>query len=394
MSLVPVYGEDALEEDGTGEGSDNQIKISPSAARLARISTVEVVRRHLSKKIRASATIEYDETRTAQIAARVGGRVEELFADFTGMKIEKGERLASIYSPELISAQREYLLARGTALSSSARRKLALWGITGSQIEYLEEKGEVVENLDIHAPIKGTIIHRDISEGSYVKEGDPLFHIADITSVWAVADIFEDDIGLVKEGMEALVESDAASGEVRKGRIIFIEPYLDRATRSVKIRLGIDNFNEALKPGMYAIVEVLVPLTGSGGAGGEISDDMNSGRGGDGAAMAGDHAHGHHGMEGGAGPGVLTVPKSAVIDTGTRTVAFVEKEEGVYLIRRVKVGTSAEGYYVVLGGLAEGERVVEKGSFLIDSQASLTGRAEEIYGGALGKESGGHEHQH
>lgn len=387
MGLVPVYGEEAAPTGGPAEEGDIEIRISPAAARLARIRTAEARRRDLSRVIRATAVIEYDETRTAMIAARFGGRVERLFADFTGKRIAVGEKLASIYSPELVSAQREYLLARGSSLSAAAGRKLSLWGMTGSQIEALEERGDVGENVDIHSPAGGTIIHRYIAEGSYVSEGDPMFHISDISRVWVVADVFENAIGLISEGMEARVECEAFPGESWTGNISFIEPYLDRDTRSVKVRVEIDNTDEALKPGMYAVAEIRVPIAG------EAEDkemDMYMGAA-DGATVSAHEGHGAGKIE---GKGVLSVPASSVIDTGTRTVVFVEKEEGVYVLRRVVTGPRAQGFYVVLEGLAEGERVVERGSFLIDSQASLTGMAEEVYGGALGKESekAGHRH--
>ncbi|MBD3180336.1 MAG: HlyD family efflux transporter periplasmic adaptor subunit, partial [Candidatus Latescibacteria bacterium] len=377
MDLVPVYVE---REKGAGKQDEIRIAISPAAARLARISTVEVSRRNLVKLVRAPALVEYDETGESVISARVGGRVEKLYADYTGMTISGGDPLALLYSPELISAQKEFLLASGSDMSGSARRKLLLWGITEQQIEELSERGDVQETLLIHASSSGTLVHSYIREGSYVREGDPLFHIADLSTVWVMADLFENDMNLIQEGLTAEIEFEALPGESIKGRISFMEPFLSGSLRSLKVRVEVDNRDNLLKPGMLAAMNIEVPLRGSKGM----------------AASTADHSEhsGHAAGVDNSGMGVLAVPKSAVVNTGTRSVAFVQEREGVYLLRNVTLGSSSDGYYVILDGLAEGERVVEKGSFLIDSQSRLTGQAEEVYGGALGKESESDGHRH
>ena len=382
MDLVPVYAE--LEKEA-GKQEEIRITISPAAARLARVSTVEVSRRNLVKLVRAPALVEYDETGESVISARVGGRVEKLYADYTGMTISIGDPLALLYSPELISAQKEFLLASGSDLSGSARRKLLLWGITEKQIEELSGRGDIQETLLIHAPSTGTLVHSYIREGGYVREGDPLFHIADLSTVWVMADLFENDIDLVQEGLTVEIEFEALPGESIKGRISFMEPFLTGSLRSLKVRVEVKNINNKLRPGMLAAMNIEVPLSGSKDRAAAAAKQMEAGHSG----------HSDHGAGGDdVGTGVLAVPKSAVVNTGTRSVAFVQKEEGVYLLRNVTLGSSSDGYYVILDGLAEGERVVEKGSFLIDSQSRLTGQAEEVYGGALGKESesGGHRH--
>lgn len=398
MDLVPVFSE--VEEDSaeTVMNEEVQIRISSAAARLARVSTAEVTRRKLVKSIRAPAVIDYDETRNAVISARFGGRVEKLYADYVGIKIEKGDSLALVYSPELISAQKELLLASDPDLYASARRKLLLWGITESQIRELTKRGEIRETLLLHATASGTLIHTEIREGSYMKEGDPLFHISDISRVWAVADLFEDEMELVREGMKVRLEMESLPGESIEGSVSFIEPFVTNRPRSVKVRAEFDNRGGLLRPGMYATMNIDVPLNGSsrssGGNGMDMdhSDHLTRTDKREDASVIKEHAHGGEAAD--MQSGVLSVPRSAVINTGTRTVAFVEKKEGIYLLRNLTLGRSAEGYYVILDGLEEGERVVEKGSFLIDSQSRLTGQAEEVYGGALGKESGSREHIH
>lgn len=398
MALVPVARE-AEAESVPVEGREAvELRLSPDAIRLARISTVEVALRRLAKVVRSVGEVGYDETRMAVISARVGGRIEKLYADFTGKEFHAGEPLALLYSPELLSAQQEYLLAKGTGLEAPARRKLLLWGITEEQIMNLDQRREPNTMLVIHAPIGGTIVHKNVIEGAYVKEGDPLFHIADLSRVWITASVFEKDLGLIKIHQEALIASEARPGEEFGGHISFIDPFIDRATRSATIRIEMDNPERRLLPGLYVDVEIRAPLTAAGepghvrAAGAEHGEEQ--GRTGGAGEKEAVHGHGAHAQ----GEGVLAVPRSAVINTGKRTVAYVEVGEGRYAMREIVLGPLAEGFYVVLDGLMEGERVVEQGSFLLDSQTQLTGRAEEIYGGALGKESGeeaaprGHRH--
>jgi Cu(I)/Ag(I) efflux system membrane fusion protein len=357
MALVPVYREAHDEKTEQAE-----LRISPDAARLARIKTTEVVRTEISKEIRASGEVAYDETRAASITARVGGRIEKLYADFTGKYFERGAKLALIYSPALVSAQKEFLLAKGTDLETAARIKLLQWGFSKDQITDLDTRGSIRENVAIHAPIGGTITHLGVLEGDYVNEGDVLFHIADLSRVWIIADIFEHELTHIHRGDEAVVAPFSSPGERLKGSVTFINPYIDSATRSAKVRIEMPNPHGMLLPGMHVTVAIASPLGG---------DD-------------------------GAGP--LAVPRSAVINTGRRTVAFVELEPGRYSLREVRIGTMTGDYYTILSGLAEGEWVVDRGSFLLDSQTQLTGEAEEIYGGALEKKSkeadahSGHRH--
>jgi Cu(I)/Ag(I) efflux system membrane fusion protein len=359
MKLVPVY----KEPDVPGTAKEIELVIGPNAARLARIATVKVERRKLSKMIRAAGEIAYDETRLAVIAARVGGRIDKLYVEYAGMEFPAGAPLAQIYSPELISAQKEYLLALNSGLAPAAREKLLLWGITERQIEDLEQRGTAETRMTMHAPIGGTIVEKKVVEGEYVTEGQTLFLMADLSRVWIIAAVFENDIGAIRVGQEAAVTSESHPGETFTGHVTFIDPSIEEATRTGDVRIEIDNTNRLFVPGMYVDVEIRHQIPRS-----EITAIDQTGR------PAG-------------GEGVLVVPRSAVINTGTRSIAFVEIEAGRYQLRQVKLGPMAAGYYVVLDGLSEGEQVVARGSFLLDSQTQLTGEAEEIYGGALGKES-------
>ena len=369
MDLVPVYVQPA---GAVPEGASKAVElvIGTDAARLARIRTVEVARRMLSKTIRAAGRVIYDETSLAVVSARVGGRIEHLYADYTGKEFSAGEPIAAIYSPELLSAQKEFILARGSTLEPAAREKLRLWGITEKQISELAGRGEPWTELTVHAPTGGTVIHKNIMEGAYVREGEPLVHLADLDRVWIVADVFEHDLDAVATGQHAIISPEARPGQTFDGEVTFIEPVLDTKTRSAKIRIETGNKDRALMPGMFVRVEIHIPIM--------PADSHET-----------ETAHGTmHTQETVEHDGVLAVPRSAVINTGTRTVAFVEIAPGRYELRRVRIGPMAEGFYVILDGLREGERVVERGSFLLDSQTQLTGEAEEVYGGAIGKESG------
>ncbi len=201
-----------------------------------------------------------------------------------------------------------------------------------------------------------------------MEPGRDILHIADLSRLWVLADIFENDISFVRVGQDARISIDALRGEEFASKVSFVEPVTNRSTRSTRIRLEIDNRNAMLKPGMFARVRIDAPL---------------------GRMRAGGEGHGAHA----GGRGVLVVPRGAIVNTGRRTVAFVETGPGRYVMRNVEIGAVAGDHYVVLDGLSEGERVVERGSFLLDSQARLTGQAEEVYGGALGKESGKGEPQ-
>lgn len=397
MDLVPVY-EQPKEPEQAGEAKAVELVISPDAARLTRIRTVEVTRRELAKTIRAAGRISYDETRLAAVSARFGGRIEKLYADYTGKEFAAGEPLASIYSPELLSAQKEFILARGSALEPAAREKLRLWGITEAQIVELARRGEPWTALTIYAPIGGTVIHKNIVEGDYVKVGDPLVHLADLDRVWIVADIFEHDFDAVVIGRHVIISSETRPGETFDGTVMFIEPFLDTKTRSAKIRIEADNADRALRPGMFVRVEIHSPIVPTSRRETmipdeskhrhTIADDDHDARDATGHNGHAEHDHDMIPSEASEPGGILAVPRSAIINTGARTVAFVEIEPGRYELRRVRIGPMAEGYYVILDGLAEGERVVERGSFLLDSQTRLTGEAEEVYGGAIGKERG------
>jgi Cu(I)/Ag(I) efflux system membrane fusion protein len=324
------------------------VKVSPRIIQILGVKSVPVKTRKLIKEIRTVGRIEYDERKVKVVSAWIGGRIERLFVDFTGVYVNKGDPLLSIYSPNLVSTQQEYLLALETlekvkeshilesvesakSLVKAAKRRLLLWGITEDQIKELEEKREVSTHITIYAPVSGTVIHKGVSEGQYVKEGSYLYKIADLSTLWMFADIYEYEFSGVKVGQKVSITTPAYPGKTFYGTVDFVDPFMDRKTRTIKVRCNIPNLDNKLKPGMYANV-VLKTVVGKN---------------------------------------VLAVPANAVIHSGKRKVVLIDKGEGRFVPKEVKLGQEVEDYYQVLSGLEKGEKVVTSANFLIDSESSL-----------------------
>ena len=374
MNLVPVY-EQAPEGEVSETSGSTRIKLSPREVRLADVRTDMVRVRSLHKNIRVVGKVTYDERRLAHVAAWVGGRVDRLFVNFTGAEVVKGQPLLQIYSPDLVTTQEEYLLALETldkvqnsripdtmegarSLVRAARKRLLLWGISEQQVAELDRNREAGTHVTIYAPIGGTVIKKKVREGMYVKEGHTLFDIADLSMVWVYADIYEHDLSWIEAGQKAMVTFGAYPGEIFHGTITFVDPFLNPKTRSVRVRIELSNLDGRFKPEMFADVDVRVPT-------GEI----------------------------------LTVPKTAVLDTGPRKIAYLDRGDGQFVGVEVKIGPVAEGYYSVLSGLSPGDRVVTTANFLIDSQTQLLTGASAMYGGAKEVKEGetpapaiGHQH--
>jgi Cu(I)/Ag(I) efflux system membrane fusion protein len=358
-------------EHGAGGKSEEHIshgvRLAPEVAVRSGVRTEPVEHRTLVREIHTVGEITYDERRVKVVSAWVGGRVDKLYVDFTGVKVKKGDPLAELYSPELLSTQEEYLLALKTKkeimalgtkeaarsainLANAARERLFLWGITKEQIARLEKTGKVSTHMTIHAPIEGIVIHKQVLEGQYVKTGDHLYTIAELSVVWALADIYEYELDWVKVGQEASISTPTCPGVPFAGKVSFIDPFLNVKTRSVKVRMDVVNPECLLKPGMFVDARLKVPY-----------DDKQ----------------------------VLAIPYTSVLDTGVRRVVYVEMSEGEFMPVEVRVGPRAGKYLPVLAGLKEGQRVVVEGNYLIDSQSTLAAGASGEYGGAL---HGAHGH--
>lgn len=337
--------------------SGDKIKLTPEMLKLSDIRTAPVKYRYLTREIKTVGEISYDERRIKVVSAWVGGRIDKLYVDFTGVHVKKGDRMAELYSPELISTLQEFILALETRgrvwtqgdqdalrsanyLVDATRRRLVLWGITQEQIDEIERTRQVKTHMTIHAPIGGTVIHKQIYEGQYVKTGEKLYTIADLSVVWAQADIYEYEMALVKLGQKVSITTPAYPERQFTGTVSFIDPFLNTKTRSMKIRMDVANKNLILKPGMFAEARLNIP-----------HKDLKP---------------------------VLAIPATAVLDTGTRKLVYLNLGNNVFKPVEVKVGPKAAQWVPVLAGLRKGQRVAVSANYLIDSQRTLSA------GGATG----------
>lgn len=323
------------------------VMVPPARRQLIGVKTEEVKEQSLETVIRALGTVDFDERRVRQVNLRISGWISELFVDFTGKSVERGDPLFTLYSPDLISTQEEYLLARRTLKRvkdspvahiragaelqvESARNRLLLWNITEEQIAQLEQERHPQVETTIFSPIDGVVTKKMVLQGMYVTPEMNLYEIADLSLLWIYADIYEYELGMAKVGQAATVTLASYPGEAFEGKVIYIYPYLNKETRTVRVRLEFPNPQGKLKPGMYGNVEIRVrPKT--------------------------------H----------LAIPRNALLDSGTRTLVFVEQGGGMFEPREVTVGHKTDQYYPVLAGLKTGEKVVTSGTFLIDSESKL-----------------------
>jgi Cu(I)/Ag(I) efflux system membrane fusion protein len=354
-------------ERGEGELS-SRFTVSPERQQLIGVKTEPAAMRSLDKTIRTVGRVTLDETRTEQIHTKFSGWIDRLYVDYTLEHVKKGDPLFSIYSPELVSTQQEYLLALRSneilsdsefadisggakSLLDAARRRLELWDISESQIRELGETGKVKDSLVIYSPVSGVVTEKNVFENMYVEPGTNLYTIADHSNVWVEVDIYENEIPLVKPGDHAVMTLQSFPGEEFHGEVTFMPPHLDMKTRTAKARLEFPNSDMRLLPEMYADVSIDIPL-------GER----------------------------------LAIPESAVIRTGKQDVVFVDRGGGDMEIKRVELGLRSDGYYEVLKGLSEGERVVTRANFLIDSESKIQAAvASWSEGDKEGEDMGSHE---
>ncbi|MGB3213110.1 MAG: efflux RND transporter periplasmic adaptor subunit [Desulforhopalus sp.] len=344
MDLIPVY-----EEEGGEKLPASTIKIDPVTAQNMGVRTATVRRAELKKSIRALGTVTYDETRIHAVNLKFDGWIEKLHVDFVGESVTKGQPLFEIYSPELFTAQEEYLLAQtqardlaastypsvrenATRLLSAARQRLQYWDLGDAQIQQLERDGKVRKNLTIYSPAAGVVIKKDALAGHYVKAGMHQYEIADLSRVWVDVEVYEYELPFVKKNMPATMELSYLPGKRFEGAVLFIYPFLNPETRTVKLRLAFDNREGLLKPDMYANVFI------------ESMID----------------------------PAALVIPQEAVIDSGLRKVVFVSRGEGKFEPRPVKLGLEGEdNTFQVLQGLKEGDNIVVSAQFMFDSESRL-----------------------
>lgn len=339
---------EAIQKEGKMEEvSSGTVQISPERQQLIGVKFGIVEMKPLEKVIRTVGRVDYDEKRIMTVSPKIGGWIEDLYVDFTGRFVRKGEPLLSIYSPELVSTQEEYLIAlrakkefgkspfpevvgSGNSLADSAKRRLKLWDISDDQIKILEETGHPQKVLTLHSPFSGFVLEKMVYKGMNVMPGMALFKLADLSVVWLIADIYEYELPFIRLGQQATVQLSYLPGETFTGKAIYIYPSLDPSTRTARVRYEFPNPHGKLKPEMYGNVEIKVQL----------------GR-------------------------RLTVPEGAIIDTGIRQMAIIDKGDGYFEPREVKVGAKVADYYEVISGLKAGERVVTSANFLIDSESKF-----------------------
>lgn len=347
MSLVKKV--ESAQADAATMDALGHISMSPTQMVISNVATIEVKSMPLDKEINAVGIVQYDQRRQAKVTAWVAGRLDRLFVSAVGDYVSKGRPVAEVYSPDLVAAQQEYLLALksrdrfknssiasisqgGEGLVSSAKQRLLLLGVKEHQIESLEKGGQPNLKLPIYTPLSGVVIEKMALQGQYVNTGDPLFAIADLSSVWVEVEVYENEFPSIKLGQRVEVSSQSYPGKTFGGRVTYIYPFLDPKTRTVKVRVEIANPGLKLKPDMFVNAKVKAPL---------------------GAA--------------------LTVPVASVIDTGNRQVAWVETKPGMFEPRDVKVGSRSGEHVQILSGLKAGEKVASSGAYLIDSEAQLKG---------------------
>jgi membrane fusion protein, copper/silver efflux system len=349
MDLVPVY------ENGAGQLAadlpEGAFRISPEKQQLIGVQYGEADYKAVSKTLRAVGRLTYDETKITRIHTKIDGWIEQVYVDFTGKLVKKGQPLISIYSPELLQTQQEFLLARrgrdelaespfreavnaSESLFQAARKRLELWDISEAQIDELEKSGKPTKTLTLYAPADGFVLTRNAFAKQRVTPETELYAIADLSTIWVIADVYEYEAPEIKAGQRADVTLSYYPGRVYRGKVTYIYPQLDNATRTLKSRVELPNPDFALKPDMFANVELKID----------------------------------YGKR-------LVVPQEAVMDSGAEQLVFVAHEGGYFEPRKVTIGAKVDNTFIVLGGLKADERVVTSANFLIDSESKLKSAA-------------------
>jgi Cu(I)/Ag(I) efflux system membrane fusion protein len=342
-----MAGMEGMEGSGSSEMASGTIDVSPEKQQLVGIRTAKVEIRPLVKKIRTVGIVTYDETKVAQVFTKVEGWIEKLFVNYTGKLVEKGQPLFTLYSPDLVATQEEYLLAlqakeslassslqeirAGSAsLLEATRRRLSLWDISDEQIQELQRSRQLTKTLTFFSPSSGFVIKKEAVQGMKVMPDKELYTITDLSAVWVNADIYEFELASVRLGQRGTIALSYFPGQTFSGKVTWISPVLEEKTRTTKVRLEFANRDFKLKPEMYANVEI----------------EVDGGK-------------------------KLAIPDEAVLDSGIRKIVFIDKGEGRYAPAEVKLGGKFDGYYEVLSGLSPGERIIASASFLLDSESRL-----------------------
>jgi len=383
MALIP------LEKDAGADDGPRVMSMSKSSKALAEIQTTAVQRGFPTTEVRLVGKLAYDETKEKSLTARFPARIDELFVNYTGIAVKQGEHLAKVYSPELLTAQRELLTSYrsdpASSVTAAAREKLRLWDLLPDQIDAIIESGQAKDHFILRAPIGGVVVSKKVNVGDYVKTGESLFRIVDLDELWLYLDAYESDLAWLRYGQDVAFTVEAFPGETFHGQIAFIEPEVDGMTRTVQVRVNVPNEDRRLKPGMFVKGLVEAQLADGGMvyapefAGKWISPmhpEIVKDSPGEcdicGMDLVPAQELGYVRDEEEEAP--LYVPASAVMRTGKRAVVYIEKpdtERPTYEGREIALGPRAGDHFLVAAGLDEGERVVTKGAFKIDSALQI-----------------------
>lgn len=353
MELVPAA-------KGSSSGPSSTIEIDPRSRRVAGIKTTTATLQLLAREVNSVGEIKYDETQQKTLSAYIDGRIEELKADYTGVEVKQGESLGLLYSPDLYSAQVEYLKtlefnkqssssnarvqSSNQRLLESSRQRLVELGMTEPQIRNLESERVAKRTLDLYAPISGTVIEKMATPGQYIKAGVPIYRLADLNKVWLVLELFPEDAKLVRLGQSVSATTQSLGGEEFNGTVEFIEPTVDSTMRTVGVRVAINNERGFLKPGEFAQATLMIPL---------VTDD-------------------------GKPQETVVIPRNSLLSIGKTSLAYVETKPGEFQLRKLKTGPSVNGMIAVFDGITAGENVVSKATFLVDAQMQLQGNPSLI----------------
>lgn len=327
--------------------SDNMASVSLSAENARRIGVTYAVAEMgpMTSTVRTVAGVTYDETRVVNVNPKIEGWVEELYVDFTGAPIQRGAPLMAVYSPMLVSAQEELILARtlfdgaqsaeskenARNLLEAARRRLSYWDVSAQDIARIENTRKPQKTVTLRSPASGVVVEKNVFRGARIMPGMDLYKLADLSTVWVEGEVFEKDLALIKIGSPARLTFDAYPGEVFVGRVAYVYPSVAQQTRTGRVRFELPNPGTKLKPGMYANVDFVVPVHRSG----------------------------------------LHIPRTAVLSSGTRSIVFVRHDDGTLMPHEVTIGVASGDHIEILGGLEPGQTVVASASFLVDAEANL-----------------------
>lgn len=342
----PICGMDLIPISQTSDKGDNNpfvYTMTAEAIALANVQTQKVKSVSPEHEIYLTGKIAINEQKLAVITANYSGRIEKLFVDFTGQTVSKGQKLASIYSPELVTAQKELIESSkfkgiNPALYNASKEKLRLWKVTETQINEIENSGVVLTEFDVYADQSGIVIRRDIAKGDFVNKGTILFEIVDLSSVWVLLDAYESDLALIKVGQRITITVSSIPGKEFTSNISFIDPLINPQTRTASVRAELSNLQQILKPEMFVNGRVKASLP--------VSKKS------------------------------LAIPKTAVLWTGKRSIVYVKVPNAAipsFEMREITLGVNVGDYYIVENGLAEGEEIVTNGVFAIDGAAQLSG---------------------